>query len=169
MKQIPISELSIKPSQLWLRDWLLLTAGDSTAYNSMTVAWGSIGGMWKKPFIQVVVRPSRYTFEFITKYPTFTLCAFDKKFHDVLQIMGTKSGRDCNKIKETGITPIKSITADAPGFKEAGLILECKKMYWQDMEPANFLEPGIADNYPDGNIHRIFFGEITCVLSNETG
>ena len=75
---IPIDQLLLNVSALWSEQWLLLTAGDFRAgkFNAMTVGWGSFGVMWNKPFVQVVVRPTRYTYQFMEQYEDFTLCAF---------------------------------------------------------------------------------------------
>jgi flavin reductase (DIM6/NTAB) family NADH-FMN oxidoreductase RutF len=126
----------------------------------MTIGWGSIGGIWWKPFVQVVVRPSRYTFEFMEKYSTFTVCSFPESYRDALQVLGNKSGRDGDKITETGLTVVASKVVEAPSYKEADLVLECRKMYWQDMEPAHFIDPTIEDSYPEKDYHRIYYGEI---------
>jgi len=160
MKELTTKQLKIAAVDLWLKQWLLLTSGTMDDCNSMTVAWGSIGGMWWKPFVQVVVRPDRYTFEYMEKYPTFTLCSFPETCRDALKVLGTKSGRDGNKIDETGLTVVASKVVGAPSYDEAELVLECKKMYWQDMDPAHFMDPTIEDSYPKQDYHRIYFGEI---------
>jgi flavin reductase (DIM6/NTAB) family NADH-FMN oxidoreductase RutF len=92
----------------------------------MTVAWGSMGVMWGKPFAQVVVRPVRYTFEFMEQYDSFTLCAFPAEYRQTLLMLGTKSGRDGDKIAESGLTPVVSANVAAPGFAEAELIVELR-------------------------------------------
>jgi flavin reductase (DIM6/NTAB) family NADH-FMN oxidoreductase RutF len=167
MKRRPIDfpEFQVQPYSLLARQWLVLTCGDlkTGRYNSMTVGWGSFGVMWNKPFVQVVVRPTRYTYEFMNRYPTFTLCALGKKYREALQILGTRSGRDGNKIAETGLTPIPSTKVAAPGFNEAQLILELKKMYWEDFRPENFLDPAIEELYPQKDYHRLFYGEILAI------
>jgi len=152
--------------RLWADQWFLLTSGDFSEkrYNTMTVGWGSLGTMWEKPFVQVVVRPSRYTFEFMEKYDSFTLCAFPDRFRDTLLMLGSKSGRDGDKIAESGLTPIRSSKVAAPGFEEAELIIECRKIYWDDLEPAHFLDPGIEENYPEKDYHRVYFGEVLGVF-----
>lgn len=153
-----------KATDLWAKKWFLLTAGDFSIndYNTMTVAWGSIGTMWSKPFVQVVVRPSRYTYDFMNKYDTFTLTAFDEKYRKSLRYLGAISGRNQeNKIEESGLTPVPAICVDAPSFKEACCSIECSKMYWQDMDSSHFLHPDILSKYPgSGDFHRIYFGEI---------
>ena len=161
-KPILLDDLLVKAHHLWAKQWLLLTAGDFSTgdFNTMTVGWGSLGTMWGKPFAQVVVRPVRYTYEFIERFDTFTLSAFEMRYRRALNLLGTQSGRDGDKIAEAGLTPIPSMRVAAPGFAEAELILECRKIYWDDIEPGHFLDPGIESNYPQKDYHRIYFGEI---------
>ena len=148
--------------QLWDKHWLLLTCGDFAKkdYNTMTVAWGSFGVMWGKPFAQVVVRPTRYTFEFMQKYDTFTLCGFSRQYKKALSLLGSRSGRDGDKIAASGLTPTAAMQVESPIFEEATLIIECRKIYWQDFNPQHFLDAGIDDNYPRKDYHRMYYGEI---------
>ncbi len=169
LKPIAADHLLIRAHHLWSARWLLLTAGDfaSRTFNAMAVGWGSIGTMWGKPFAQVVVRPGRHTRGFMENYDTFTLCAFPERYRPAVQLLGTKSGRDRDKIAESGLTPVAASQVAAPSFAEAELVIECRKIYWQDMQPANFLDPGIAKNYPQMDYHRIYFGEIVAVTGTE--
>lgn len=169
LDNFPVDQLLVKSHSLWADQWLLLTCGDFAAgdYNAMTVAWGSLGVIWEKPFAMVPVRPDRYTFQFMERYETFTLCAFAEKYRDALQLLGTRSGRDGNKIAEAGLTPVKSRQVAAPGYAEAELVLECKKMYWNDLNPDHFLDPKIATKYPRKDYHRVYFGEVLAVSGSE--
>ena len=167
MKKIDFNDFFTKPVNLWLKKWLLLTAGNNEDFNAMTVGWGSIGGMWNKPYIQVVVRPCRYTYEFMEKYSTFTVCSFPEKYRDSLKLLGSKSGRDSDKISESGLKIKKSTVVDAPCFENADLVLECKKIYWQDMDNNNFLDNGIENLYPQKDYHRIYYGEILIIQVSE--
>ncbi|OVE74040.1 hypothetical protein BVX94_01805 [bacterium B17] len=160
MNEIDIKKMTIDAVDLWLNRWMILTAGTQDDYNMMTVAWGSIGCMWFKPFAQVVVRPQRYTREFMEKYDTFTLCAFPDKHTKDLQTMGSVSGRNTDKLTQTSLTIKSSSKVDAPSYNEANFILECRKMYFQDMDPENFVDEEINDYYPEKDYHRIYFGEI---------
>ncbi len=155
----------VKTHARWAADWLLLTSGDFEKghFNAMTVGWGSFGTMWSKPFAQVVVRPTRYTYEFMNTYKTFTLCGFPEEYNNALALLGSKSGRNGDKIAEAGLTPIPSSQVAAPGFEEADLIVECRTIYWDDLRPEHFLDPTIDNNYPLKDYHRIFFGEILAV------
>lgn len=168
-KPIPFYDLQIKCHHLWSKQGLLLISGDFEEghFNTMTVGWGSLGVMWGKPFAQVVVRPARYTYGFMEQYDTFTLCAFPEAYRQALQLLGTRSGRDGDKIAEAGLTPIASTQVPAPGFAEAELIIECRKMYWQDMDPAHFLDPAIEKNYPAKDYHRIYFGKVVAIHGTE--
>ncbi len=149
----------------WNTQWLLLTAGDFQTghFNAMTVGWGSFGTMWSKPCAQVVVRPTRYTYEFIERYPTFTLCGLPPSHRAALQLSGTVSGRDEDKIAKSGLTPIALSHAAAPGFAEADLIIECQKIYWDDFDPDHFLDSGLDKHYPLKDYHRIYIGEILAI------
>ena len=144
---------------------MLLTAGDFSKghFNTMTVAWGSFGTMWGKPFAQVVVRPTRYTYEFMEQYDSFTLCAFAEEDRDVLNLLGSQSGRAGDKITAAGITPVPSRCVASPGFDEAELIIECIKTYYTDMNPDHFLDNDIMRHYQDQDYHRIYFGEIKTI------
>ena len=163
------ASLCMKPHDLFSNQWMLLTAGDFVLkqYNTMTIAWGSIGTIWNKPFVQVVVRPQRHTRKFMDDFGTFTLSAFRTAHRPALQLLGAKSGRDGNKIAESGLTAMASSAVSAPCFAEADLVIECRKAYWQDMEPKNFSTPAIAANYPDGSYHRIYFGEIVAISATD--
>jgi flavin reductase (DIM6/NTAB) family NADH-FMN oxidoreductase RutF len=129
----------------------------------MTVGWGGIGVMWSKPITTVVVRPSRYTYEFMEKYDSFTLSVLPESWRKALQICGTISGRDSNKIQLAGLTPISSASVQAPGFDEAELIIECRKIYADPFRTETFISPEIMKHYPEGDLHVMYFGEIVAV------
>ena len=81
----------------------------------------------------------------------------------MLRLLGTTSGRDTDKVEASGLTPLRSLEVPAPGFAEAELVVECRKLYWDDFEPAQFLDPVIEENYPERDYHRIYYGEILAV------
>jgi flavin reductase (DIM6/NTAB) family NADH-FMN oxidoreductase RutF len=160
MLNVDVTQLSLEAVNLWMNRWLLLTAGTPDDCNMMTVAWGSIGCMWSKPFVQIVVRPQRHTYNYMEQSDSFTLCAFPETYRKDLQTLGTLSGRDGDKLLDTGLTLKESQSISAPSYCEADLILECKKTYCQDMDPNGFLDETIKKNYPEEDYHRIYFGEI---------
>lgn len=166
LKSIPYKDFNTNLFKLWEDQWFLLTSGDfkSGDYNTMTVAWGSLGIMWSVPFAQAVVRPTRYTYDFMNKYSDFTLCAFPKKYQKDLSFLGSHSGRDGNKLTHTSLTPCSSDKILSPSFEEAELIIECEKMYEQDMDPTKFLHNFIHTKYKENDYHRIYFGKIVHIL-----
>lgn len=161
-------DFSIRCSDFWLKRWFLLACGNEVNFNVMTVAWGSFGAVWNKPFVQIFVRPTRHTFGFCNDFPHFTLCSFPEKFKKDLTVLGSKSGRDCDKLSLTELTPEKSKIVTAPSFKEADLVVECRKIYWDDLVPENFLDKSIADCYPQKDFHRVFFGEILRIEASKS-
>jgi flavin reductase (DIM6/NTAB) family NADH-FMN oxidoreductase RutF len=168
-KQIKFNDL-LSLAHLWSEDWMALTSGDFAAerFNAMAVGWGSVGMMWGRPFVQVAVRPERYTFQFMEEHDSFTLSAFSDEFDTAVEILGTQSGRDGDKIAAAGLTPIASSVVAAPCFTEAEIVVECRKIYWQDMDPSHFLDPEINTLYPEKDYHRVYFGEILAITAVES-
>jgi len=166
---IPPQGFMAEPHSLFDQRWFLLCCGDfeKQHFNHMTISWGSLGTLWNLPIAMVVVRFSRLTFEFMEKYDTFTLNSFPEKYHKELNILGSKSGREIDKIHPVGLTPIASRLVKAPSFKQADLVLECKKIYWDDMNPAHFLDTRIHDRYPTRDYHRIYLGEVLGIFGNK--
>ncbi len=144
------------------KDWMLITAGKEGSFNTMTASWGGMGVLWNANVSFIVVRPSRYTYEFLEKEKYYSLSFFDDGNRRALQYCGAHSGRDTDKIAETGLTPL--FDAQAPYFDEAKLSFICRKMYYQDLDPAHFLDPTIAANYKVQDYHRLYVGEIVKVL-----
>jgi flavin reductase (DIM6/NTAB) family NADH-FMN oxidoreductase RutF len=160
--QIQPEKLNENVFQLLGKDWMLITAGTMDAYNTMTASWGGMGVLWNRNVCYIVIRPQRHTFSFLEKNDFFTLSFFHEKYRDVLKFCGARSGKDVNKAAETGITPMKTEN-NAVYFAEARIVIECKIIYYQDLNPNNFLDPSIADNYPQQDYHRMYVGEILSV------
>ncbi len=165
-KSIDPAKLTIQAHDLFHKQWMLLTCGDfdEGKFNTMTIGWGSVGTMWSRPFVLVAVRPSRYTYQFMEEFDDFTVSSFPKAYHNALNLLGTKSGRDSDKISEAGLTPIPSSVVHSPSFAEANLIIECKKIYWHDFEPDHFIDKSIFNAYPNEDFHRVYFGEIQAIF-----
>ena len=143
-------------------EWALLTAGDKKKFNSMTISWGSFGVLWFKNVVTVYVRPERYTLEFLKKQKYFTVSFYDKKYKKDLQILGTKSGRNTNKMQEISLTPNfleKGIT-----FKEASQTFVCKKLYMGQMDLNKMDEQTKQQNYTSPEGHYVFIGEIEKIV-----
>lgn len=165
MKEIPVNELNFNPWNKIGKEWFLLTSGnEESGFNTMTAAWGFAGVMWGKNVFTTVVRPNRYTYEFMEKNELFTASFFDDKYRKELIFCGSYSGRDCNKIAQTKLSPefIDGTTA----FEEAKLILVCRKIYAQDMDLSLMAEDVKPANGSDP-IHKQFIGEIVKAYINE--
>ena len=110
----------------------LLTAGDKTGCNTMTIGWGQLGSIWNVPVCTVYVRPERYTYAFMEKRGYFTVSIIPSDRRDIARICGSKSGREVDKAAQCGLT-VAYGEGDAPYFEEAELVLVCKKLYAQDL------------------------------------
>ncbi len=144
------------------KDWMLLSAGKPDDYNIMTASWGCAGVLWRKPVAFVFVRPQRHTFPFMESQSRFALSFFDENHRDLLNLCGTTSGRDLNKMDIDGLDPV--FTPDGSiGFQQARLIMECRKIYYDDIKPEFFQVFDIEKVYPSKDYHRMYVGEITQV------
>jgi flavin reductase (DIM6/NTAB) family NADH-FMN oxidoreductase RutF len=149
--------------QLMANDWMLITAGTSEKFNTMTASWGALGHLWNKPVAFCFVRPQRYTFEFTEAQDCFTLCFFEEQYREALQICGTLSGRDVNKVEKAGLTP-RILESGNVAFEEARLIIECRKMYADFFDSEKFIAPEIPSRiYPTNDFHKMYIGEIVNV------
>jgi flavin reductase (DIM6/NTAB) family NADH-FMN oxidoreductase RutF len=141
-------------------DWMFITAGTLEKFNAMTASWGGFGVLWQKNICFCVIRPQRYTLEFVENNANFSLSFFSGAYREVLNFFGAHSGRDVDKMKGQGLTPLAGRDKTVH-FKEAKLYLECRKIYFQDLVPENFIDSAIAYFYPEKDYHRMFVAEIT--------
>ena len=160
--QIDPAEIKDNLIRLIASDWMLVTAGTPEKFNTMTANWGGMGYLWNKNVVFVFVRPERYTYGFIENTEGFTLTFFDEKYRDALNLCGVKSGRNCDKVAETGLTPYFT-QSGYPAFAEAGLVLECRKLYSEQLEREKFLdeEPLNTHYRTKGGLHKVYIAEIT--------
>ncbi len=163
-KAIKPTEITDNTFKLLDKDWMLVTAGNLEDFNTMTASWGHLGILWNLPIAIAYIRPQRYTYEFVNKYEDYTLTFFTEAYRSALKFCGSRSGRDYDKIAETGLTPIQTQRGNVI-FQEARLVLECRKIYEDDLKKGNFLVPEIAEkHYPKNDFHRFYMGEIINVL-----
>lgn len=166
MKEISVREVKENFVKLIASDWALLTAKDGAGCNPMTISWGGVGELWGKDTATVYVRESRYTKGLMDKEDHFSLCFFGGKQKEALAFCGSKSGRDYDKVKETGLTPVYDEAA--PYFKEATLVLICRKEARMAFDESCFTDKTIMPKmYSDHDMHHIYFGEIEKVLISE--
>jgi len=146
-------------------EWSLITATDDHGkFNSMTASWGGLGVMWGMPVAFILVRNERYTYQFLEKGTYFTVSFYDAKYRPQLKdIFGTKSGRDTDKVKQSGFTPID--TGTGTGYLESKLIICCKKLYGDKIAEENAVPEQAKEWYFNGSktYHKLYFGEIVAV------
>lgn len=160
-----IRKLGDNPWKLMDEDWALISAGDPgrladrRAWNAMTASWGGFGVLWNKDMAFIFVRPVRHTYAFLERDARFSLSFFDEAYREALEICGSRSGRDGDKIAAAGLRPL-GMEGPFIGYEEARLVLCCRSVYSADIDPGRFKEASIQANYPDGDYHRMYIGEI---------
>jgi len=167
MKKADLSLLAKEDAfDLLDRQWMLITAGNKENYNTMTASWGGIGVLWNRPVAFIFVRPERYTHDFIEQNERVTLSFYAEEYRKALTICGTKSGRDIDKAKEAGLTPIETETGDIT-FDEARMTVVGRKLFKTEMTDESFLDKSILSRWyhttkGDG-LHTIYILEIETI------
>lgn len=147
--------------------WALLTAGEKQSFNTMTISWGGLGTIWNKPVVTVYVKPIRYTYEFMEKSEYFTISFYDDAYKKDLAVLGSKSGRNEDKIALTKLTP--KYLENGVSFEQANVTIVCKKIYYQDLELDHIDKSSISQNdfdrfYKNEPAHRMYIGEVVDII-----
>jgi flavin reductase (DIM6/NTAB) family NADH-FMN oxidoreductase RutF len=101
------------------------TYGPDGRPNIMTAAWGGIVSS-KPACISVSLREATLSYHNIKQTEAFTVNFPSVKYFKEADFVGIVSGRECDKFKETRLTPEKSERVNAPFVKEFPYALECK-------------------------------------------
>ena len=171
MKQTEIKALAKEVAfKLIANDWMLVTAGTEDHFNTMTASWGGIGILWNRPVAFLFIRPERYTHEFLEANERLSLSFFTEDYRKALQLCGSKSGRDMNKVEAAGLHPL-NVADGVIGFDEARLTISCRKLFQTDMQPCNILDKEILERFytgpHGGGYHTIYVAEIEGVFEGE--
>ena len=137
---------------------LLASTREDGASNVMTIGWASVGVIWGVPVMVVLVRPSRYTYRFIEASRLFTVNVPTQAMRPYVNICGTKSGRDVDKL--AGVPISMGQRVDAVVLKECPLVYECKVVHTNDVIPENLVPDVERRAYAHGDYHRLFYGQI---------
>ena len=177
LREIDIKELNLNPYTLFGHDWAALTVKNrdsSLGYNSMAIAWGEMGALWRRekapdyvPIVSVFVRPQRFTKGLIDREAMFSLSFLKDEHKKALKHIGVYSGRDDDrKIETAGLSLVESDgTAYIAGAK---LVFICNKIYADDIEESCFKDRAIVEStYPNRDFHTQYIGEIVRVLIEE--
>jgi len=144
------------------KQWMLITTERGGMVNAMTASWGGFGVIWNLPVAYVLVRPQRYTFEIMEETERFGLNFLAEHYREALQLCGTKSGRDLDKLAAAGLTTRR--LEEAPVVEQAELVISCRKLYGQFLADAGFVQRElIKKHYPSNDLHKLYIGEITAV------
>ena len=140
------------------KKWALLTAGTKENFNTMTISWGGMGTLWGKPVVTTYVRTSRYTHEFIDNHDYFTVSFYPEQYRQTLGVLGSKSGRDMDKMKASGLTPVQA--GDSMTFQEAEITLVCRKLMRQSLDEANMPKEIVEQFYESDAPHDMYIGAV---------
>jgi flavin reductase (DIM6/NTAB) family NADH-FMN oxidoreductase RutF len=157
-QETDIREIDTSAVKMINDDWALVTAGSEKKWNTMTISWGGLGELWGEDVAFVFIRPQRYTYEFVENNDLFSVSFFGGAYKKELSVCGSKSGRNTDKAAETGLVPL--FIDGTVSFEQAETVLICKKIAFQDINPAGFLDAEIEENYPSKDYHRMYVGKI---------
>ncbi len=168
--EVPIEVLQMNPFTAIGTDGFLITAGTTEKFNTMTASWGSMGVLWGRNIVLLYVRKSRYTHEFLDQSEGFTISFFPEDMKDRLLWCGKHSGRNHDKIAETGLQ-VAYIPSPLGGervtFKQATLVFSCTKAAVLELDKGSFLLPEIERFYQTDDYHTVYIGFIDSILSNQ--
>lgn len=143
----------------------LVTAGEADRWNTMTIGWGSAGTLWSTPTLTVYVHPNRYTHSLLQESDWFTVQLLGPEHQRDCAILGSRSGRDGDKVALTSLTP-KPLDHGVT-FEEAGLTIVCHKVFEQAIDlaavPREVMDR-LAERLYYEHAHSVFVGEIVDVL-----
>lgn len=147
-----------------LSEATLITSGSGENVNVMTASWGGLGVFWEKPVAFSFLGAQRYSITTMDKGDTYTVSFYTEAYKDALQYCGSTSGRNEDKIKGSGLTPIKT-PSGATAFAEAWMIFECKKMIAQPLsqDAVTDKESNAARKWNGKELHKLYIGEIVNV------
>lgn len=93
--------------------------------NIITLAWvGTV--CTNPPMVSISVRPERYSYPILKETGEFVINLTTKELAFATDYCGVKSGRDVDKFKEMGLTPIPASEVKAPMIQESPVNIECR-------------------------------------------
>lgn len=154
------------------KEWMLVSAAMPEGeifgrnYNTMTASWGGVGFLWGRPVAFIFVRPERHTYSFTERSKYISLSFFTEKYKEVLNICGSTSGQDTNKVEKCSLTPVFEPAEEGRHvyFEEASRVLLTRKLYAEEFKRAAFLDPTCLENYRNSGFHKMYVCEIEKVL-----
>ncbi len=104
---------------------VMVSCGNMEKSNIITIAWTGIINS-DPAMTYVSIRPERYSYDMVKESGEFVINLTTKDLVSACDWCGVKSGRNFDKFKETGLTPVKGKRVDAPIIEESPINIECK-------------------------------------------
>lgn len=158
-KQIDPQKIPGNIIDMLMDDWMLITAGQEAQFNMMTASWGGLGHLYGKPVTFCFINPTRYTYRLMENGDTYTLSFYTETYREALKYCGSNSGRDQDKVKGSGLTPLTT-PSGAKAFAEAWMIIECKKLVSQSFTPEALANEQLREKWAGKQLHKMYIGEI---------
>ncbi|MBR5762395.1 MAG: flavin reductase family protein [Lachnospiraceae bacterium] len=128
---------------------MVTVADDNGKSNIITLAWaGTINS--DPAMVSISVRKERYSYPLLVKNKEFCINLTTRELAFATDYCGVKSGRDTDKWKDTGLTPIPCSAIKADMIEESPVNIECK-----------------VTKYEDLGSHTIFYGEVVAVHADD--
>lgn len=127
--------------------------------NLLTLGWGQLGPAYHgHPVFIIAVTPLRYSWRFLEEVPEFVIAVPDDSLRPAVELCGTRSGRDLDKFRAAGLTPVPSVHVRAPSILECPINVECR-VYTRVAPPHLLLTPEHRQR-PLDQQHTIYFAEV---------
>ncbi len=92
----------------------------------------------------------------------FTVSFYPEQYREQLGVLGSRSGRDIDKMNESGLTAVSA--GESMTFKEAEVTLVCRKLFKQRLLLENMLQKIVDTVYADNDLHDMYIGEVVDIL-----
>ena len=138
---------------------LCTVADQSGKQNILTLGWGQVGPSYQNnPIFIIAVAPPRYSWRFLENVPEFVIAIPDDNLRAAVNLCGTKSGRELDKFKAAGLTPIPSVHVRPPSIAECNINVECR--IYTTIAPPHMLLTPEHRRAPISKQHTIYFAEV---------
>lgn len=152
--------LTIAPDVIrQIKNGAFLTVQSGDQQNVMTIGWGSIGFMWGRPMLSIMVRSSRFTSTIIEKSSEFTVSVPMTDMKRELEVCGSVSGKKVDKFQECKLDLIPGQKVKTPLIQMYGYNFECEIVYRSKINSTALTE-AYTHLYPSKDYHTIYYGEI---------
>ena len=147
---------------------LLLASGHpDRPTNAMTIGWGNLGTTWGLPIWAVLVRPSRFTYDIMEDTGDFTVCVPGPDLAKAVAYCGCRSGRNEDKLAKLGLKVSSAREVTSGVIEACPIVYECKIVGKSDIVPEMLAQSVKADFYPQGDYHRVYFGQVLAAYADK--